>query len=210
MKLDTKQGDHFFFDAGRQGKLFFAFLAVFFAFFGLISETYQRNINEELIWLFMSFPKVDEWFFIEILGLSNLQNWHFIGIIPILILFFTCFFLTYKEDIYLYGIKHSFWLVPFIIGCSFFWYYYIHYWRPRDDATWVPISPFILLFGSWQGWLNILILFSINLIGAFAGWQLKELVRIYIKKEEPLLIRKFDSEEGENIEVTEAKYSESN
>ena len=194
MKIDTKQEDHFFFDAGRQGKTLLAFLMVFFVFFGVISEAFMRNIHEELIWIYMTFPRVDEWLFIEMLGFSALQDWNFIGIIPILILFFTCFIITYKEDIYLYGIKISIWLVPFILGCSVFWYYYIHYWRISDDATWVPISPFLLLFGSWQGWLNILILFSINLFGALAGWQVKELVRIYIKKEEALLIKKFDNE----------------
>ncbi|KKN53468.1 hypothetical protein LCGC14_0602160 [marine sediment metagenome] len=200
MKIDTKQEDHFFFDAGRQGKIFLAFLLVFFVFFGIISEVWKRNIREELIWIVATFPFIDEWFFTQVLGLSALQNWNFIGIIPILILFFTCFILTYKEDIYLYGIKHSLWLVPFILGCSVFWYYYIHYWRPSEGATWTPISPFLLLFGSWQGWLNILILFSINLFGALAGWQVKELVRIYIKKEEALLMKRLDSEEEKGIE----------
>jgi len=200
MKIDTKQGDHFFFDAGRQGKIFLAFLMVFFVFFGVISEVFKRNIHEELIWLYMTFPIVDEWFFTELLGLSTLQNWNFIGIIPILILFFTCFILTYKEDIYLYGIKHSIWLVPFILVCSVFWYYYIHYWRPSEDATWVPISPFLLLFGSWQGWLNLLILFSINVFGALAGWHVKELVRVYIKKEEALLIKRSGNEEEKEME----------
>jgi hypothetical protein len=45
-------------------------------------------------------------------------------------------------------------------------------------------------------------LLSINLVGAFTGWQAKELVRIYIKREEPLLISKHSTEEGEKIEVT--------
>jgi len=200
MKIDTKQGDHFFFDPGRQGKIVLVFLIVFFVFFGLISEVFLRDIYEELIWIVSAFPRVDEWLFVEVLGLSALQNWNFIGIIPILILFITCFILTYKEDIYLYGIKLSMWLVPFILGCSVFWYYYIHYWRPSDNASWVPISPFLLLFGSWQGWLNILILFSINVCGALAGWHVKELVRINIKKEESLFIKRSDNEEEKEIE----------
>ncbi|MHA1883526.1 MAG: hypothetical protein ACXAAI_08270 [Promethearchaeota archaeon] len=202
MKIDTKQGDHFFFDSGRQGKTILAFLLVFFVFFGVISEAYKRNIQEELIWIFMTFPKVDEFLFGELLSLP-----FYIGIIPILILFFVCFIITYKEDIYLYGIKHSLWLVPFILGTSVFWYYYIHYWRPADDATWVPINPFLLLFGTWQGWLNILILFAINLLGALAGWQVKELVRIYIKKEEPLYLK--GTEIDEEKEMEGIKYYES-
>ena len=198
MRIDTKQEDHFFFDSGRQGKLFLAFLVIFFVFFGIISDAFKRDIHEELIWIYMTFPKVFEY---QTRLFSNTpQTWIYFGIIPILILFFACFILTYKEDIYLYGIKHSLWLVPFILGCSVFWYYYIYYWRPVEDAAWVPISPFLLLFGTWQGWVNILILFAINLAGAFAGWQVKELVRIYIKKEESFLRKTFDNEEKTEVE----------
>ena len=192
MKIDTKQGDHFFFDAGRQGKVIIAFLMVFFVFFGMIGDAFKRDIHEELIWIYMTFPKV---FSYNTQLFSVNQIWIFVGIIPMLILFFICFVLTYKEDIYLYGIKLSLWLVPFILGCSIFWYSYMYYWRPAEDLTWVPINPFLLLFGTWQGWLNILILFLINLSGALAGWHVKELVRIYIKKEESFLIKRSDNEE---------------
>jgi hypothetical protein len=71
----------------------------------------------------------------------------------------------------------------------------------------VPINPFLLLFGTWQGWLNILILFAINLLGALAGWQVKELVRIYIKKEEPLYLK--GTEIDEEKEMEGIKYYES-
>ncbi|MHA2323805.1 MAG: hypothetical protein ACXACB_00270 [Promethearchaeota archaeon] len=110
--------------------------------------------------------------------------------------------LTYKEDIYLYGIKHSIWMVPFIFGTSIFWYYYIHNWQPSESAILVvfPPSPFTLLFGSWQGWLNILLMFMVTLTGAFVGWQVKELVRIYVKKEEPFLIKKVNMERETKIE----------
>jgi ABC-type dipeptide/oligopeptide/nickel transport system permease component len=183
VKIDTQQDDHFFFDYGKQGRVFIALLVIFFAFFGVISLAWRREIHEELIWLVLAFPKVDEWFFTELLQVPNSENWTYFGFIPILILFLTCFVVTYKEDVYLYGFKLSIWFVPFIIACSFFWYSYIHYWRPRDDASWEAISPFILFFGSWQGWMTMLILFAINLTGAFTGWQVKELIRIYVKKE---------------------------
>ena len=208
MKIDTELEDHYFWDFGRQGKFFIAVLIIFFGFFGVIQEAHGRWIYEELIWLWKAFPRVDSWIFsgeFELVSEETTQ----IGIIPILILFLTCFFITYIEDIYLYGIRLAIWLVPIILGISIFWYYYINIWQngwddPVAAMTWYsweqawdrglttyqwsePPNPFYLLFGFWEGWVNIIILLAINLTGAFFGWQFKEFVRIYIKHEEPLL-----------------------
>jgi hypothetical protein len=208
MKIDTELEDHFFWDFGRQGKFFIAISLVFFGFFGIIQEAYGRLIYEQLIWLWMAFPQVDKWLFSGVFQFIP-EEANFIGIIPVLILFLICFLITYMEDVYLYGIRLSLWLVPIIIGISILWYYYINFWQngwsdpvslltyPTWDNAYIqgltiyewsePPNPFLLLFGHWEGWVNIVIILVINITGSFFGWQFKEIIRIYIKKEEPLL-----------------------
>ncbi|MHA1728241.1 MAG: hypothetical protein ACTSWY_05865 [Promethearchaeota archaeon] len=200
MKIDTNLEDHFFLDSGRQGKILIAFLLIFFVFFGMISEAFKHECQKELIWLWLAFPEVDRWFFTT-LGLPGSENWNYIGIIPIGFLFLTCFFVTYVEDVYLYGFKFALWSVPFIIGCSFFWYSYINFWVPREQVAWGAPSPFILLLGTWEGWLTILILYVINILGAFTGWQVKEFVKIYIKKEDANQIISTENREVAEINI---------
>jgi len=98
--------------------------------------------------------------------------------LAIILLFLVCFGLTYKEDISLYGIKASIWLVPFIIAGSFFFY---------TMMFGFSIEPFILQFGSGEGYMNILILTLTVLAGSVSGMKLKQ----YKRKEK---ITDFDSE----------------
>jgi len=85
--------------------------------------------------------------------------------LAIIILFLVCFGLTYKEDISLYGIKASVWLVPFIIAGSFFFY---------TIMFGFSIEPFILQFGSGEGYMNILILTLTVIAGSLSGMKLKK------------------------------------
>jgi len=87
-------------------------------------------------------------------------------------LFFICFILTYKEDIPHYGIKASLWLVPFIMGQGF-----IFYWI-MDNILLEKFTfePFILQFTHWEGYLNVMILFVINLSGALSGMKIKQFI----------------------------------
>ncbi|MHA2287568.1 MAG: hypothetical protein ACXABG_02155, partial [Promethearchaeota archaeon] len=57
----------------------------------------------------------------------------------IILLFFVCFALTYKEDIPEYGIKTSLWMVPLIIALGFFFYTLMFGFAAE---------PFVLQFGS--------------------------------------------------------------
>jgi hypothetical protein len=85
--------------------------------------------------------------------------------LAIILLFSVSFILTYKEDIPLYGIKASLWLVPVIILQGFFFYIFMFGYS---------IDPFILQFGSGQGYFNILILYLTVLSGSLSGMSLKK------------------------------------
>ena len=85
--------------------------------------------------------------------------------LAIILLFFVCFALTFKEDIPQYGIKASIWLVPLIIALGFFFY---------TIMFGVSIEPLILQFGSGEGWINILILVLTVLSGSLSSMKLKK------------------------------------
>jgi len=85
----------------------------------------------------------------------------------IVLLFFVCFGLTYKEDIPQYGIKASIWMVPLIVALGFIFY---------TIMFGVSIEPLILQFGSGEGWINILILVLTVLSGSLSGMKIKQKV----------------------------------
>ena len=87
---------------------------------------------------------------------------------PFLLLFFVCFWLTYKEDIAHYGIRASLWLIPFIVFEGFFFYLIMFGFSAE---------PFILQFASIKGYINILILLVINLCGALSGMYLRKYIK---------------------------------
>ncbi len=145
---EKKKKDRIKFDLGKQGGYIIAILIIYFIFFGLINSYYGRYINEELIWLYKTIFEV------------------YFGI-PALILFLTCLILTYKEDIYHYGIKNSIWLNFFIFTFAFSWHWIL------KGFSW---NPFILLFLNYQGYLSILVLISISIAGALSGWKIKQYI----------------------------------
>ena len=83
----------------------------------------------------------------------------------IVLLFVVCFALTYKEDIPEYGIKASLWMVPLIIALGFFFYTLMFGFS---------IEPFVLQFGSGQGYVNVLILILTVLSGSLSGMKIKK------------------------------------
>jgi hypothetical protein len=80
------------------------------------------------------------------------------------LLFLVSFGLTYKEDLPIYGVKASIWLVPLIIAEAFIFY---------TIMFGFSIEPFILQFGSGEGYVNILILVLTVLAGSLSGMKLK-------------------------------------
>jgi len=83
----------------------------------------------------------------------------------IILLFFVCFGLTYKEDIPQYGIKASIWMVPLIVVLGFFFYTLMFGFS---------IEALILQFGSWQGYINILIVILTVVAGSLSGMKIKK------------------------------------
>lgn len=82
----------------------------------------------------------------------------------LILLFFVCFGLTYKEDIPQYGIKASLWMVPLIIVLGFVFY---------TLMFGVSVESLILQFGSLEGYINILILVLTVIAGSLSGMRFK-------------------------------------
>ncbi|NVM18731.1 MAG: hypothetical protein HWN80_13535 [Candidatus Lokiarchaeota archaeon] len=85
--------------------------------------------------------------------------------LPLILLFIVCFILTYKEDIPHYGIRASIWLVPTIILEGFIFYFFMFGFS---------LEPFILQFGHFEGYLNILFLIGLTLSGSLLGMKIKQ------------------------------------
>jgi hypothetical protein len=145
-------------DWGRQGGVIIAYIIVLLGFFGIIANTIM--IDRFGNWI--SFTEMDRTILIWPY-LTYIQNFF----LPLLLLFFICFLLTYKEDIPHYGIKASLWLVPFIVAQGF-----VFYWIMFGFS----FEPFILQFLFGEGYVNVLILFGTALTGALIGMKVKQII----------------------------------
>lgn len=165
------EGGNWKIDWGRQGRVIFAYIIVFFGYYGIIVNLFMFNPT--------AYPKGYNWSkYLEIpeivKGMLFWTHQYFIPsfALPWLILFLVCFWITYKEDIAHYGIRASLWLVPFIIFEGFLFYTIMF----GSESNFNPFEPFIYLFVSIQGYINLLILFGINMGGALSGMLLKNYV----------------------------------
>ncbi|MHA2366651.1 MAG: hypothetical protein ACXAC7_22050, partial [Candidatus Hodarchaeales archaeon] len=149
-------------DWGRQGRVTFAYIIVFLGYYGIIVNFFM--FEEGTGWL--SFENIPE----AIKGMLFWTYELFLGsyILPCLLLFFICFWLTYKEDIAHYGIRASLWLVPLIVFEGFIFYLIMFGFS---------FEPLVLQFGSIKGYINLFILFGINICGALSGKYLKKYIK---------------------------------
>ncbi|MFX1567505.1 MAG: hypothetical protein ACFFCV_03960 [Promethearchaeota archaeon] len=151
-------------DLGRQGSVFIAYTIVLLGYYGLVAniimidewisfteQTWISFTEMERTVLFWTYEVYVDTFFL-----------------PLILLFVTCFLLTYKEEIFHYGIKASIWLVPFIIIEAFILYAIMYGFS---------IEPIILQFGNWKGYLHICILIATTLSGAICGMKVKQLIK---------------------------------
>lgn len=159
---NNKKKGYFKIDWGRQGSVTLAYIIVLLGYYGLVfnfimvkewisltAQTWISFTEMNRTVLFWTYETYMETFFL-----------------PLLLLFITCFILTYKEEIFHYGIKASIWLVPLLIVEAFIFYTIMYGFS---------LEPFFLQFGSWQGYLNIIILFATTLSGAISGMKVKQI-----------------------------------
>ena len=147
---------------GRQGRVTFAYLIVFLVYYGIIVNIFM-------------FDEGNDWFSFESIPetVKSMIFWtyeFFLAsfMLPCLLLFFVCFWVTYKEDIAHYGIRASLWLIPFIIFEGFLFY---------TIMFGFSFEPFVLQFADIKGYINLLILFGINISGALSGMYLKKYIK---------------------------------
>lgn len=125
-------------DLGRQGNFILAILLSYFIFFGYICNEYKKSIGDRLVFIYQVIfsPR---------------------SIISLILLIIIVFIMAYREKFMEYGIRNSFWLSFIIIGLSFIWY-------------WIIYSFDIMIIGkfftSYEGYLTIFSLLSINLLTA--------------------------------------------
>lgn len=145
-------------DFGRQGGIFLGYAIIILGFYGIVANTVMTDrfgewipvaaMNRELlIWPFLSYSR----------------NYF----LPFVLLFFVSFALTLKEDIPAYGIKASLWLVPVVVAEGF-----IFYWAMFGFS----LEPFTLLFLNIEGYINLLLLYSMVLSGSLLGMFLKKFI----------------------------------
>ena len=145
-------------DFGRQGGIFFGYIIIILGFYGIIANT-------------VMFDQFNEW--IPFLDMDRtLLIWPYLSstknfFLPFLLLFIVCFALTYKEDIPAYGIKASLWLVPIIIAEGFIFYWWMFG---------ISLEPFNLQFLYFEGYINVILLFLMAVIGSLLGMFVKKLM----------------------------------
>ncbi|OLS15746.1 MAG: hypothetical protein RBG13Loki_0640 [Promethearchaeota archaeon CR_4] len=143
---------------GRQGGVFLAYAIVLLGYYGIVANFIMYQGND--VWL--SFTEMDR----------TVLFWTFNAygqtyFLPIILLFLTCFILTYKEEIPHYGIKASIWVVPLIIVEAFVLY---------SLMFGFSIAPIIYQFGDMRGYFHILILIATTFLGAICGMKTKQFV----------------------------------
>lgn len=157
--MDREEKGRIEFHLKNQGKFIIAFVVLFYGYYGIMANMLMYNALgnqiskstwEEgflVIWSFLAYPRT--------------------YFLPAILTAIVCFLLTYTEEIPYYGIKNSLWFVPITVTFSIFWYWMIFGFS---------VEPFVLLFGHYNGYLNIIILTAINLSSSFAGMRIKQYI----------------------------------
>jgi len=133
-------------EVSRQANFILAILLIHFVFFGYLSNIFQKDIGEKILYLYQIFndPRSP---------------------LSIIILFVIVFIMAFREKFFEYGIRNSIWLTPIIIGQSFMWSWIMY----GFDVT--IIGEF---FTRYEGYVTILSIFGLNLFAAILATILKQ------------------------------------
>jgi hypothetical protein len=133
-------------ELGRQTNFILALLFIHFIFFGYLSNVYFKDIGENVMFLY----KV----------MFSPQSY-----LSTIILFAIVFYMAFREKFFEYGIRNSIWLIPFTIGMSWIWYWFI---LLEIDA--VNIFDIFVIIGNyflrWEAYITILTLLGVNLVAS--------------------------------------------
>jgi len=159
---DAENNGHWKVDWGRQGGIVFSYMIVFFGYYGIIANILMHDEGND----WFSFNNISE-------SVKTMLFWtyeYYLAclFLPCFLLFFVCFWLTYKEDIPHYGIRASLWLAPFIIFEGFIFHFIMFGFS---------LEPFILQFGNLKGYINLVLVIGINLFGSLSGMFLSRSVK---------------------------------
>ena len=139
----------------RQTNFILALLLTHFLFFGYLSNVYQKNIGDGVLFLY----KV----------LFNPQSF-----LSSIILVLIVFIMVFREHFFEYGIRNSIWLIPFIIIQSWIWYWFI-----IEDFDIGMIGAYFLRIESY---ITILTLLGINIGTAVVASIAREKYNAFIKR----------------------------
>ena len=154
--MKNEEKGYFGIDWGRQGGVIALYIVVLLGYYGIIANTVMFDQYGDWI----SFTEMNRSILIYTFQ-SYVQSFF----LPAVLLFLVSFLLTYKEEIYQYGLKASIWIVPLLIAEGFIFYFIMFGFSAE---------PFLWQFMTFEGYLNILILFGLLLLGSLTGMKLKQ------------------------------------
>ena len=133
-------------DLSRQGNFIVAILLIHFVFFGYLSNIFQKEIGEKILYLYQIFIDPSSY-------------------LSIIILFAIVFVMVFRETFFEYGIRNSIWLTPIIIAQSFIWTWIMY------GFNLTIIGDF---FTRYEGYVTILSILGLNLFAAISAAILKQ------------------------------------
>ena len=147
----------------RQTNFLLALLLIHFVFFGYLSNVYQKNIGEGVLFLHQVMFHPQSFFASIILA----------GIV---------FLMAFREKFFEYGIRNSIWLVPFIMVQSWIWYWFVNFdvnlmWYENFNIT--VIGAYFLRIESY---ITILTLLGINISAAILAAIAREKYNAFIMR----------------------------